>query len=75
MFLSATIWRLANIILLGQGITMPVMKIAAWTLPILIICSVLGHAASRHASKALFLKIVFSFILLAGILNILKGLQ
>jgi uncharacterized membrane protein YfcA len=75
VFLSATIWRLANIILLGKGITLPVMKIAALTLPILIICSVLGHAASRRVSKAMFLKIVFSFILLAGIVNILKGLS
>jgi uncharacterized membrane protein YfcA len=75
VFLSATIWRLANIILLGKGITLPVMRIAALTLPILILCSVLGHAASRRVSKAMFLKIVFSFILLAGIMNILKGLQ
>jgi uncharacterized membrane protein YfcA len=75
VFLSATIWRLANIILLGKGITVPVMKIAALALPILIICAVLGHVASRHVSKAIFIKIVFSFILLAGIVNILKGLQ
>jgi uncharacterized membrane protein YfcA len=75
VFLSATIWRLANIVLMGKGVTVPVLKIAAVTLPVLIICSVLGHAASRRVSKDMFLKIVFSFILLAGIMNILKGLQ
>ena len=75
VFLSATIWRLVNIILFGKGITLPVVKIAAVTLPILLICTALGHAASRRVSKAMFLKIVFSFILLAGITNILKGLQ
>jgi hypothetical protein len=32
VFLSVTIWRLANIILLGKGITLPVMRIAALTL-------------------------------------------
>ena len=75
VFISATIWRLANIIIFGKGITLPVIKIAAATLPILVVCTVLGHAASRHVSKAMFLKIVFSFILLAGIMNIFKGLQ
>lgn len=75
VFISATIWRLANIILFGRGITLPVMKVAAVTLPILVICTVLGHAASRRVSRAMFLKIVFSFILLAGVMNILKGLQ
>lgn len=75
VFISATIWRLANIILFGRGITLPVMQVAAVTLPILVICTVLGHAASRRVSRAMFLKIVFSFILLAGVMNILKGLQ
>jgi uncharacterized membrane protein YfcA len=75
VFLGATIWRLANIMMMGKGITLPVVKIAAVTLPILLICTALGHAASRRVSKAMFLKIVFCFILLAGITNILKGLQ
>ena len=75
VFLSATVWRLANIVMIGRGITAPVIKIAAVTLPVLVVCSVLGHAASRRVSKAMFLKIVFSFIFLAGIMNILKGLQ
>jgi uncharacterized membrane protein YfcA len=75
VFITATIWRLVNIILFGQGITVPVIKIAALTLPILVICTVLGHVASRHVSKSMFLKIVFSLILLAGLSNILKGLQ
>jgi uncharacterized membrane protein YfcA len=51
------------------------MKIAAMTLPILVVCALLGHGVSRRVSKDMFLKIVFSFILLAGLLNILKGLQ
>jgi uncharacterized membrane protein YfcA len=75
VFISATILRLANIILFGRGITLPVMKIAAMTLPILVVCALLGHGVSRRVSKDMFLKIVFSFILLAGLLNILKGLQ
>lgn len=75
VFLSATIWRLANIILYGKGITLPVMKMAAMTLPVLVACVVLGHSVSRRVSKDMFLKIVFSIILVAGIMNILKGLQ
>jgi uncharacterized protein len=74
VFLSATIWRLANIVLFGKGITIPVINIAAATLPILIVCTILGHLASRRVSNEMFLKIVFTFILFAGIMNILKGL-
>ena len=61
-------------LLIGKGITLPVMKIAAMTLPVLISCTLLGHAVSRRVSKNVFLKIVFSFILLAGLVNVLKGL-
>lgn len=75
VFISATILRLASIILFGRGITLPVMKIAVVTLPILVVCTLLGHGVSRRVSKDMFLKIVFSFILLAGLVNILKGLQ
>jgi len=35
----------------------------------------LGHGVIRRVSKEMFLKIVFSSILLAGLVNILKGLQ
>jgi uncharacterized protein len=75
VFISATIWRLANVMLFGSGISMPVMKIAVMTLPILVVCTLLGHGLSRRVSKEMFLKIVFSSILLAGLVNILKGLQ
>lgn len=75
VFISATILRLANILLFGKGITMPVMKIAVITLPILVVCNILGHGVSRRVSKDMFLKVVFSFILLAGLVNIIKGLQ
>ncbi|MEJ2164589.1 MAG: sulfite exporter TauE/SafE family protein [Desulfobacterales bacterium] len=75
VFLSATVWRLANIILLGEGITLPVIKVAAVNVPILLVSTFLGHAASWRISQAMFLKIVFSFIFLAGVMNILKGLQ
>jgi uncharacterized membrane protein YfcA len=37
-------------------------------------CTLLGHAVSRRVSQNVFLKIVFSFILLAGLVNVLKGL-
>ena len=75
VFISATILRLANIMLFGRGITLPVIKVAAMTLPVLILFTLLGHGISRRISKEIFLKIVFSSILLAGLMNILKGLQ
>ena len=75
VFISATIWRLVNIAMFGKGITMLVTKIAAMTLPILVICTFLGHIVSRRVSRGMFLKIVYSFIGLAGVMNILKGLR
>ena len=75
VFLSTTIWRLANVMVFGSGITLPVIKIAALTLPVLVGATLLGHGLSRRVSKDMFLKIVFSSILLAGLVNILKGLQ
>ena len=75
VFLSTTIWRLANVMVFGSGITLPVIKIAALTLPVLVGATLLGHGLSRRVSKDMFLKIVFSSILLAGLVNILKGLR
>jgi len=75
VFISATIWRLFNIVLFGKGISMPVIKIATMALPILIICTILGHKVSRRVSKGTFLKIVYSFIGFAGVMNIIKGLS
>jgi uncharacterized membrane protein YfcA len=75
VFISATIWRLVNIAMFGKGITMLVTKIAAMTLPVLVICTFLGHIVSRRVSKGTFLKIVYSFIGFAGVMNIIKGLR
>ncbi len=75
VFISATIWRLVNIAMFGKGITMLVTKIAAMTLPVLVICTFLGHIVSRRVSKGTFLKIVYSFIGFAGMMNIIKGLR
>jgi len=75
VFISATIWRLFNIVLFGKGISMPVIKIATMALPILVICTILGHKVSRRVSKGTFLKIVYSFIGFAGVMNIIKGLS
>lgn len=75
VFISATIWRLINIAMFGKGITMLVTKIAAMALPILVICTFLGHIVSRRVSQSTFLKIVYSFIGFAGVMNIIKGLS
>jgi uncharacterized membrane protein YfcA len=75
VFISATIWRLVNIAMFGKGITMAVTKIAAMTLPILVFFTFMGHMVSRRVSKGTFLKIVYSFIGLAGVMNMIKGLQ
>ncbi len=75
VFISATIWRLVNIAMFGKGITMSVINVAAIALPFLFACAILGHMVSRRVSKSAFLKIVYSLIAFAGVMNIFKSLQ
>lgn len=75
VLMSATLWRLFNIALFGRGISYEVVRIAAISIPVLIISATIGHRLARRFSSATFLKIVYSFIGMAGILNILKGMQ
>jgi uncharacterized membrane protein YfcA len=75
VFISATIWRLVNIALFGKGITMPVVKVATMAVPVQVVFTIIGHKLSRRVSKGTFLKIVYTFIGFAGVMNILKGLR
>jgi uncharacterized membrane protein YfcA len=73
VFMSATLWRLGNIIIFGKGVTMPIMTLALESIPIVILLVFLGHRLSRQVSSKTFLRIVYSFIGLAGLLNVIKG--
>ena len=74
VFMTATLWRLFNIIMFGRGITPQIMKIACISLPIIIVFATLGHLITRRVSSKMFEKVVYSFIGFAGILYIIKGL-
>ncbi len=74
VFATATLWRLANVVMFGKGITPPVLRSAAAALPIAILLASAGLLLARRVSTGTFLKIVFSFIGLAGVMNIIKGL-
>lgn len=74
VFASATLFRLANVIWFGRGIDSPVVETAALALAPLVIFMYLGHRLSQRVSNATFLKIVYSFIGAAGLLNLGKGL-
>jgi uncharacterized membrane protein YfcA len=75
VFMAATLWRLFNIVFFGRGVSYEIFKIAVFSFPIVIILATLGHLLTRRISSETFLKIVYSFIGFAGILNIIKGLQ
>jgi uncharacterized membrane protein YfcA len=70
VFMSATIWRLVTIILFGNRITLQLVEISAMIAPAVVFFAVLGHFLTRRVSSAVFEKVVFTFIGLAGVLNI-----
>lgn len=74
VFIICTFWRLAAVMIMGHGITLPLIKLAAQGLPFLVVFAFLGHRLSRRIPSRTFLKIVYSLIATAGIINVFKGL-
>lgn len=74
VFIICTFWRLAAVMIMGQGITLPIAKLASQGLPLLIVFAFLGHKLSRRISNRMFLRIVYSLIGMAGAVNVFKGL-
>lgn len=75
LFMTTSVWRLANVIMFGKGITLPVVKLAALALPITLALAYAGHLASRHVSSRTFLMVVYTLIAFAGVMQIAKGLK
>jgi len=74
VFMSATLLRLVNIIFIGRGVTLPMMKIAAFGLPFVIVLTTVGHLVTRRISPDTFMKVVFAVIAVAGLVNIYRVL-
>jgi uncharacterized membrane protein YfcA len=75
VFMCANLWRLVNIVFLGRGITPAVVRTTAVALPVVLLFGFLGHRLSHRVSSRTFLRIVYSFIAIAGVLNIVRGLM
>jgi hypothetical protein len=75
VLMSATLWRLLNIVFFGRGLSQDVVGIASVSILPVIICAGVGHLFARRFTSAAFLKVVYSFIGVAGVLNIVKGIQ
>jgi len=75
LFLITSVWRLSNVMLFGKGITLPVVKLAALALPIALGLAYVGHLASRRVSTRTFLRVVYTLIAFAGVMQIAKGLN
>jgi hypothetical protein len=75
LFLITSVWRLANVMFFGKGITLPVIKLAALALPITLALAYVGHMASRRVSARAFLMVVYTLIAFAGVMQIVKGLR
>ena len=73
LFMAATIWRLFNIIAYGKGVSTQIMEIAALALPLVVVFAVVGHWFTRRVPSNLFVKIVYTFIGLAGVMNIVRA--
>jgi len=55
VFMFANLWRLANVVVVGRGFSMPVLKLTGVALPIVSVLSFLWHRLSRHVSGKTFL--------------------
>lgn len=75
LFLITSVWRLSNVLLFGNGITLPVIKLSALALPITLALAYVGHLASRRVSSRTFLIVVYTLIAFAGVMQIAKGLR
>jgi uncharacterized membrane protein YfcA len=75
LFLTTNIWRILNIMLFGKGISLPIVKLSALALPIVLGLTFIGHLASRRVSSRTFLRVVYTLIAFAGVMQIAKGLK
>ena len=75
LIFSATLWRLINIFLFGEGITQSMMTLTAVGLAIVAVSAVLGHMASGRVSLKTFLMCVYIVIGISGLVNIVKALN
>lgn len=74
VFMAATLWRLLNIVIIGRGITLELIKIAGLNFVIVVAFAVFGHWVTYRVPHHWYVKIVYSFIGFAGILYIIKAL-
>jgi uncharacterized membrane protein YfcA len=70
VFMTATLWRLITIIFFGKGVSLHLVELSAMIAPAVVFFAVLGHFLTRRVSSAFFEKMVFTFIGLAGVMNI-----
>jgi uncharacterized protein len=75
VFLTATVWRLINIILFGKGISAEILSITAVSFPVIIVFTALGYSLAKRLPSETFLKVAYIFVGFAGLINIIKGFQ
>jgi uncharacterized membrane protein YfcA len=73
IFMTATLWRLLNIIFIGPGISRPVIEITLLCLVVVVIFAFIGHKVSLKVSSKMFLKTVYTLIAIAGLTNIVQA--
>jgi uncharacterized protein len=71
VFITATLWRLLAIVFFGKGITSEVVATAGLALPLVIAFTILGHVMSRRVSTLAFRRVIYGFLGLVGIMNVL----
>ncbi|MCF8078412.1 MAG: sulfite exporter TauE/SafE family protein [Desulfobacterales bacterium] len=74
VFMITTIWRLINIVLFGPGIGRSVIEIFLICLLIVAFFAFIGHKMSLKVSSKWFLRIVYTVIAIAGLVNIAQAI-
>ena len=73
VFMISTLWRLLNIVLLGPGISRPVIEITFLCFIVVVIFAFIGHKFSLRVSSKIFLRTVYTLIAAAGLTNIFRA--
>jgi len=73
VFLSAAFYRVIVILAGGKGISGQLLLQAGCTAPLILVMTTLGYRLSKRVTATSFMGIVYGLVILAGVINVVKG--
>ncbi len=75
VFLGAALYRLVVVMTMGGGVGGELLIQAAWVAPIVLLTTTFAHGLTRRVSRRTFMAIVYALVILAGLINTVRGLR